>query len=320
MSTSTRLALVVLLAAAVAAALASAAVTALHAVLALPPHLWGPGHVDDLLVVLLGALGSVGAVWYALSGVLALVTLRTDPLGRGTAARLLAHWGAPYVRRAAAGALATSLVLPGAAFAQETPPAPDDLGWSPTVCATASPGAPESTGAGTDSGTATGTDASALDSTPSSPGGAPPAPCASPGSEVQAPQAAQGPSAAPGDTDASHSSADPGAPAPPDTAAPDGSPSPPAGTPASTSGTASARQPAPDSTVTATAPATTYVVCEGDSLWAITSSYLNGPAPAEVATAWPTLYHANDDVIGQDPDLIRPGTVLSLPDTLTGRS
>lgn len=87
MSTSTRLALVVLLAAAVAAALASAAVTALHAVLALPPHLWGPGHVDDLLVVLLGALGSVGAVWYALSGVLALVTLRTDPLGRGTAAR-----------------------------------------------------------------------------------------------------------------------------------------------------------------------------------------------------------------------------------------
>ena len=112
MSTSTRLALVVLFAAAVAAALASAAVTALHAVLALPPHLWGPGHVDDLLVVLLGALGSVGAVWYALSGVLALVTLRTDPLGRGTAARLLAHWGASYVRRIRPRSVCGLLTLP----------------------------------------------------------------------------------------------------------------------------------------------------------------------------------------------------------------
>lgn len=314
MSTTTRLALVVLLAAVVAAALASATVTAFDAVLALPPHLWGQGHINDLLVVLLGALGSVGALWYAVSGVLALVTLRTDPLGRSTASLLLAHWGAPYVRRAAAGALATSLVLPGAAFAQEAPPAPDDLGWSPTVCATVSPEEPEGTGPTT----AASTEPSAADPAVQAPDGTQSVPCAPPGSGTEAPQSEQSQAATADDVGT------PGAPAPPGAASQDGSASaeiPAAhGTTTGTTGTAPARPSAPESTAAAARSATTYVVREGDSLWSIASSYLGSSAPAEVATAWPALYHANDEVIGQDPDLIRPGTVLDLPDTLTGRS
>lgn len=57
------------------------------------------------------------------------------------------------------------------------------------------------------------------------------------------------------------------------------------------------------------------VVRPGDTLWSITDDVL-GPAPddpALLAASWPLLHEANLDVIGEDPDMLRPGQVLTVP-------
>jgi hypothetical protein len=62
----------------------------------------------------------------------------------------------------------------------------------------------------------------------------------------------------------------------------------------------------------------TVVVQQGDSLWSITDDVL-GPAPEDaalLASSWPLLHEANRDVIGDDPDLLRPGQVLTVPAAL----
>lgn len=58
----------------------------------------------------------------------------------------------------------------------------------------------------------------------------------------------------------------------------------------------------------------TYVVEPGDTLWSVARRHLGRRATdAEVAMAWPRWYRANSTVIGADPDLIVPGTVLRSP-------
>lgn len=59
--------------------------------------------------------------------------------------------------------------------------------------------------------------------------------------------------------------------------------------------------------------AQTSRVRPGDSLWSITDDLLRRPTAVRVARAWPHLYAANRDVIGPDPDLIRPGMRLVVP-------
>lgn len=56
------------------------------------------------------------------------------------------------------------------------------------------------------------------------------------------------------------------------------------------------------------------VVRRGDTLWDLAARSL-GPAAsdAEIAAAWPRWWHANHDVIGDDPDLLLPGTRLCAP-------
>jgi Tfp pilus assembly protein FimV len=58
----------------------------------------------------------------------------------------------------------------------------------------------------------------------------------------------------------------------------------------------------------------TVTVRPGDSLWLIAARRL-GPDPStvEIAEAWPQWYAANKQLIGSDPDLIRPGQVLHAP-------
>lgn len=57
-------------------------------------------------------------------------------------------------------------------------------------------------------------------------------------------------------------------------------------------------------------------VKEGDSLWSIANDYAGEAAsPTEIASLWPTIYQLNAETIGTDPNLIQPGTVLSLPST-----
>lgn len=55
----------------------------------------------------------------------------------------------------------------------------------------------------------------------------------------------------------------------------------------------------------------------GDCLWLIAARRLGpGAGDADVAAATAELYAANRSVIGTDPDLIRPGQVLTVPATL----
>jgi nucleoid-associated protein YgaU len=58
----------------------------------------------------------------------------------------------------------------------------------------------------------------------------------------------------------------------------------------------------------------TVVVRPGDSLWAIAQRSLTGsPSPADVAREWPRWYRQNRARIGDDPNVIVVGTVLSPP-------
>jgi nucleoid-associated protein YgaU len=57
------------------------------------------------------------------------------------------------------------------------------------------------------------------------------------------------------------------------------------------------------------------VVVRGDTLWDIARRALPaGADDGEVADAWPAWYAANRHVVGPDPDLLRPGQRLVVPD------
>ncbi|GIN03117.1 hypothetical protein Pve01_47750 [Planomonospora venezuelensis] len=59
-----------------------------------------------------------------------------------------------------------------------------------------------------------------------------------------------------------------------------------------------------------------YVVRAGDSLWSIARAH---PAPdAGVEARWRAIWRLNQEVVGEDPDLIHPGQALRLPATDTG--
>ncbi|MGO4598219.1 LysM peptidoglycan-binding domain-containing protein [Terrabacter sp. 2RAF25] len=58
-------------------------------------------------------------------------------------------------------------------------------------------------------------------------------------------------------------------------------------------------------------------VRRGDSLWTVAARHLGpGASDAQVAREWPRWYAANRDVIGDDPDLIKPGQQLRPPTAL----
>lgn len=63
-----------------------------------------------------------------------------------------------------------------------------------------------------------------------------------------------------------------------------------------------------------TAAPDSVVVRAGDTLWDITARHLGNDADAAtIAVTWPLWFEANRDVIGADPDLILPGTLLVPP-------
>jgi nucleoid-associated protein YgaU len=52
----------------------------------------------------------------------------------------------------------------------------------------------------------------------------------------------------------------------------------------------------------------------GDSLWSVTARYLGpGASASDIAEAWPDWFEANRSVIGDNPDVIRPGQLLVAP-------
>jgi hypothetical protein len=58
-----------------------------------------------------------------------------------------------------------------------------------------------------------------------------------------------------------------------------------------------------------------YVVRPGDTLWDIAARHLGGRPTADgIARAWPAWWAANRAVVGNNPDLIRPGQRLATPE------
>jgi nucleoid-associated protein YgaU len=56
------------------------------------------------------------------------------------------------------------------------------------------------------------------------------------------------------------------------------------------------------------------VVRSGDSLWVLAAHRLGAtPTDDQIARAWPRWYAANQQVIGSDPNLLLPGTLLTIP-------
>ena len=228
-----------------------------------PPQSWGLSELSDAVVAGTCACGTLGALWHVVSALVALMALAgekgPDPHGLGgtstLAARVLATWGAPAVRRITASALLVSLSSAPALATQETGGG-DDLGWRPTSSAPSSP--------------------SSQSSTPSPP--------------EQSPSSA---STGSGDSEDASQSADSTPPGSQTPQPPTGPDAPPSSSP-------------------------THTVAPGESLWSITAHLLPaGSSPARIAQAWPALYRANSEEIGTDPALIRPGAVLSVPDSLS---
>ena len=117
-----------------------------------PPQSWGLSELSDAVVAGTCACGTLGALWHVVSALVALMALAgekgPDPHGLGgtstLAARVLATWGAPAVRRITASALLVSLSSAPALATQETGGG-DDLGWRPTSSAPSSPSSQSST-------------------------------------------------------------------------------------------------------------------------------------------------------------------------------
>ena len=117
-----------------------------------PPQSWGQSELSDAVVAGTCACGTLGALWHVVSALVALMALAGEkgpgPHGLGgtstLAARVLATWGAPAVRRITASALLVSLSSAPALATQETG-GEDDLGWRPTSSAPASPSSQSST-------------------------------------------------------------------------------------------------------------------------------------------------------------------------------
>ena len=259
MPTGFRLALLVGLSGALLLLLGCAAHSAADGLLEVPPQSWGMGHLSDAVVAGTCTIGALGALWHAVSAVLALVALRDS-----------------HDRRFSRSGSTPALAAEGAAGG-------DDLGWRPTSSAPASPVQSASPQAGqSPSGSA---DA-----------GDPPSTAAPDGarSRIDGPA----PSSSPAPSDRAGESGDPVGSAPPATTDDRAS---------TTSGPEASER--------------THTVLPGESLWSITASLLpSGAGAARIARSWPALYRANADVIGADPSLIRPGTVLTVPGSLAAPS
>lgn len=78
----------------------------------------------------------------------------------------------------------------------------------------------------------------------------------------------------------------------------------------------STTEPVAVSTIESDQSPDTVTVAAGDSLWSIARAHLgNDATDHEVADAWPAWYAANTAVVGDDPDLIHVGQVLTAPTT-----
>lgn len=297
-----QLVLLALASSALSVALGLSALQASHGLLETPAAWWGMSQLGSAVVCLACGAGALGAAWHLLSAALALAVL---PWGRDSsghshqaAARVLERWGAPLVRRIAAGALVAGMIS-APAMAAELPASADDLGWQPTSSVSQETASSET--AGESEGTLEAAEAKTADD------------AQPPADAVPTPEPEPEPSPAPRWPGTPQPPIlEPGLPgfAVPERAMPEhGIPEDRLLKPASERSQAgSAAQPGSGQ----------YIVAPSESLWSIAAKLLpEGSDDVAIARAWPELYRANAVAIGPSPALIKPGTALTIPPGLS---
>ncbi|BDO42791.1 LysM peptidoglycan-binding domain-containing protein [Cellulomonas sp. NTE-D12] len=249
----------------------------------------GPSRVDGFVELGVVAVGAAVLAWLTLSCAVAAACLTARATGAGwrRGEAWVQRWAPAVVRRAVVIAVGAGIGLSAATGASAADAVPTGSPV-PTVSATAAPDAGRDLGwVPTEPGT------SAV------PSGAP------------APTVLGEPDTRP---DASLPSAYPlGTPAS-------------AGTAGGAARTVAAESPSGAHAMSSNSPSAgtgvapgTVTVAPGDTLWAIAARHLPaGADDAQIAATWPVWYAANATRIGTDPDLIRPGLVLSVPADLQG--
>jgi resuscitation-promoting factor RpfA len=305
--------------------------------------------VDALVVQAVQAVGVLACAWYAAAATLSAITLLIEGAGGtwSSGRRLLTRWAPRLVRHvlgagAVVGVTLVAVVAPSTAVVPENLTVPTAAA-APTAHEVSTPEAERPTSApaagrdGADGTSADPTDhvASAaaspevdqlvplvVDVAATNGGRTEPEPVA-----PATPVAAATP-VAPG-TPVAPAEARPTPPVPVDRAPVDASADTPAGpgapshrplkaavtvtpTPVTpTPVTPTPVTPTPASALpTPPAAVATHTVRPGDSLWRIAAEHAGSDA---AGASWQDWYDANVDVIGDDPDLIRPGAVLTAP-------
>ena len=338
--------------------LATVTVGGTQTLLTVPQEPWGPICLAWLGVLSCAVLTLAGAWHVASGLLALAATRDEDIVSSCLGQALLravARRGAPAMRRTVAGTLLLGMATASPAAAQGTTPG-DDLGWSPTSSQADSP-APEQPAApqpgpleeSAPDGAAGSEGSSAQGEQGGDPGqDVPSQPAEPPVEEAPAPSPGDEATLRPAQPRPSEL-VPPNASVSTDAAAPAGAPHGEAGPapaplfqagqatqgadqratghrPASPRPQERPRSPHPSQSHQATPQAgsrPTVTVEPGDSLWQITRRLLQAAkdgevTDAEVLTSWPELYALNVAVIGPDPSLIHPGTVLTVPASLRG--
>lgn len=286
-------------------ALALTALTALAVPLrrAVEPLLEGHVTVDGVVAVAVLALGVSLAAWYALTGLAVLVgVLVRRSLG-------VARWGAPALRRFAAGT-ALSAAAFGAAPAWATPDVPDDIGWGSSESVTASlevAALPPDIDSPSPAPVSTPEEGATED-------GPPPLATSSPLPEVPQVLEEETP-ATPALTPPSEEEAPSftGDAAPPQEGAPvpAASPTPAGSTPSLPAWVLG--QPWTPAAPDVDTDTTHYTVRPGDCLWTIAAAELPPGAPDATIAERVADYIQSNPELRANPDLIHPGDVLTRP-------
>jgi hypothetical protein len=229
---------------------------------------------DVLLGLVASVVGLAVVVWWLLSMALAVIAALMTAAGARRAATVTGAFAPAFMRRLALAVLGASLVATPAAHASTLP----DPTWQLSApAAEATPPAHP-------------TPIQNADPTSAAPSAAPSAPA---------------PSAAPDPTPSS---------APDPTASPASEGTPEAAWVPAAPLAPTALMVRPPTRETPVPEQATVEVRPGDSLWSIVARTLGpGASELEIAAAWPDWYEANRGVIGEDPDLIRPGQLLTAP-------
>lgn len=315
-----RMALVAVLSLVAALVLAWVALDSGSTLTVMPTAWWGPVELSHGIVAAVSAAGCAAAAWHLLSSLLACAVLIAEgaPFASGddgadrpwlhglarAGRSALERWGAPVARRAVVGAIVVGAVS-SPAMALPSAGLPDDLGWRPTATAAPADGGASGKAAGASSGPSTTPEGSgttrqsgAADGTGSA------AATARPAAEAALTSQGAGTASASDAAESGHA---------PQTGSTADAPS--AGATSETGAAGGGAGGGPSQTEAPSAR--THVVRPGESLWSVAAEVLGpGASDAEIARAWPLLHEANRAAVGEDPGLLRPGTVLVLPSSL----